>query len=183
MKKILCVFFVFCFIGIANAENKIRFNESNYILKYSEKNLQNGGYFNEYIRNSETLDNFTRMLTVSNYPKINDPIDFARKMGESIKKQNPLADYEILTNKKTTEVLMHFFIWEESKKGSALEFNVFKFKKETQEKGLLSIQYVFRNVGLDIKEYEKELTKNRENWIKNISKLRFPLLIKKEVGI
>ena len=180
-KIMLIVFLSIASLSSYAKDTTIKFDKENYILSYSKK-IQLGGYLNEYIRSDENLDNYTKMLAVSHYPNVNNPVEFAKRFAKFIKEVNPAAKYTILKNNKTGGITLDFLTWGKFNGTNVIEFNIFKYKKSKAKKGLLVLQYVFKNYNKNSKEYFREIKKQRFKWLKLIENKKIPPLIEKEIS-
>lgn len=63
MKKLIAVLFIiFTMISTAYAENKLNFDGKEYYLRLSEKSVEHNGFYNQYYKAGEDMDNWTEMV-------------------------------------------------------------------------------------------------------------------------
>lgn len=95
----------------------------------------------EYVRDGETFEKWTKLVGYA-YKKVlgldNSPPKFAAALGQAVKATNPGAQFQIVENPTTGEVLIDFLTW--PKDGSYMEFNVFKIKKADDGLGIYTLQ-------------------------------------------
>lgn len=104
----------------------------------------------EYIPQGQKLENWTKLAAVRVQTVIDDPEAYAEGMIAELKKENPDAQYELMKNSETGEVILDFTIWAPDK--SLVEFNVFRYRKHPGG-GLVSHQYALRAYGDDAAEF------------------------------
>ena len=78
MKKLIAVLFIiFTMISTAYAENKLNFDGKEYYLRLSEKSVEHNGFYNQYYKAGEDMDNWTEMVAVHHFPNVFSPIEQA----------------------------------------------------------------------------------------------------------
>jgi hypothetical protein len=107
----------------------------------------------EFIPQGEKLQSWTRLASIREYPKIDDPKAIAGNLLRALKQQNPLAPSSIIQNPKTGDVIVDFVTWPSDQ--SFAEFNVFKYSKK-KGGGSAAQQYAMRKYG-DTTTFLKEL--------------------------
>lgn len=185
MKLAGLLFVALGFQGFAEAgksKQEIAFDGERYVLQYAKLAPLSGGYLNEYIRDGETVHNYTKMIGLHHYPMVEDPLTFARLVVVSVMKSNPKAKYSIVRNDKTGEVVVDFLTWAKKGKQVIVEFNIFRFRKFPARKGLLGYQFVFRNDGSRFEEYQRELLKNKTRWVRLVMAAEYPELVEEAFG-
>lgn len=71
MKKLIAVLFIiFTMISTAYAENKLNFDGKEYYLRFSEKSAEHNGFYNQYYKAGEDMDNWTEMVAVHHFPNV-----------------------------------------------------------------------------------------------------------------
>jgi len=151
---------LFCVAGTIHAEDTapgdaasdsakatVEFNGETLTLAWEDKDVF-GDTIKEFIPADQTLDNWTRLAAAFEYPKIDDPREFAEGMVEQLTKDNPKTEYELLVNSESGEVILDFVAYPED--GSYAEFDVFQYRKKDGG-GLVAYQYALRAYG-DAKE-------------------------------
>ena len=153
----------------------IKFDGDTYYLAFSSKNPA-GGYFNEYLKEGENLNNWKKLLAVYNFPNLDDPLQAAQSLANMVKMTNKDANFQIIQNKERGEVIIDFFTWTQTEPTIA-EFNIFRYTKVNGKPGLIAYQFAFRNYGELTPEYQKEFTENRSKWIGLIADSKIPALL------
>ena len=178
MQRLLfLVLFVSLLLFLNNAYSldktkKIEFDGDIYYLAFSAKN-PGGGYFNEYIREGENLNNWKRLLAVYHFPNLNNPVQAAQNVANMVKMTNKDARFQIIQNKERNEAIIDFFTWTQTEPTVA-EFNIFRYTKGDGRPGLIAYQFAFRNYGKLTAEYQKEFTENKSKWIGLIADSKIP---------
>lgn len=127
--------------------------------------ISEGDTIKEYIPDGQTLEKWTKLASVREYPKLNDAHELAAAVVREVEEKNPKADAHLKQNEDTGETVIDFVVWPEDK--SFVEFNVFKFHKN-EDGGVASEQYAVR----EYKEPEKfvqELAPLRERLVEQMT--------------
>jgi len=115
----------------------------------------------EYLPKGQTLEKWTELAAVREYPGSNDPKSITRNLIHLLKQQNPLAAYDVMENDRTGEVIVDFITWPND--GAYVEFNIFRYSKRDGG-GLVAQQYARR-------EYE-----NTDQFLKELPPMRARLI-------
>lgn len=101
----------------------------------------------EFIRPTETPKNWTRLIAYR-FQQIavleNDPEKYAQAMAQLVKRGNPQANFHIEKNEKGDQAIIDYLTWPPDEK--FMEFNVVRFWKAENGKGVASLQYRHRFV-------------------------------------
>ncbi len=127
-------------------------------LELAYQGADDNAAIKEYIPKGQKLENWTKLAAVRVQTVIDDPEAYAEGMIEELKKENPDAQYELLNNEKTGEVILDFTVWAPDK--SVVEFNVFQYRKHAGG-GLVSHQYALRAYGDDAKDFVASLDEEK----------------------
>jgi len=124
-----------------------------------------GDTIKEYIPDGQTLQKWTKLASIREYPKLNDAHELAAAVIREVEEKNPKADAHLKQNEETGETVIDFIVWPEDK--SFVEFNVFKFKKD-EKGGIASEQYAVREYK-DPENFVRELEPLRERLIEQMT--------------
>jgi hypothetical protein len=119
-------------------------------MALSYKGEQDGETIREFIPSDETLETWTRLAAIREYPELDNPHEFAKIVVKRLDDQDPPINYDLIENAKTGAAIIDFTVWSEDK--SFAEFNVFLYRKQA-EGGLASYQYAVRAYGDDAIEF------------------------------
>ncbi len=117
-----------------------------------------GDTIKEFIPAEQTLETWTQLAAVRHYAKLDDPKALAGAVVRQLQQRKPPANFELLENETSDDVLLDFIIWPED--GSFAEFNIFLYRP-TQDNGLVMYQYALRAYGDDAEEFIKSLQADR----------------------
>lgn len=133
----------------------------------------------EYVRSKETLKNWTRLVAVRNFMKLNDPKSAAIELAKAVKRQNPRAQFQILTKDDGSEAQIDFLIL--AGDSDYLEFNIHRYLKVAGNPGLISYQFAHRVTDKSPQAMETFKT-NRQRWINELSKASFEIDFNQQIG-
>ncbi len=68
-----------------------------------------------------------------------DPLEAVETVGKVVKETNKDANYAIVTNDETGESIIDFLTW--APESDVMEFNVFKYARSADGRGLVAMQY------------------------------------------
>lgn len=101
----------------------------------------------EFIRPTETPQNWTRLIAYR-FQQIavleNDPEKYAQATGQLIMRANPRAHIQIEKDDKSGQAIIEYLTWPPDE--SSMEFNVVRFWRVTDGKGVASLHYKYRFV-------------------------------------
>jgi hypothetical protein len=123
-------------------------------LKLAYEGEAEGDTIQEFIPSDETLETWTRLAAIREYPELNNPLEVAEAIIKQLKERNPPAHYEMMQNSKNGDVVLSFTVWPDD--ASFAEFNVFEYCRRP-EAGLVSYQYAVRAYGDDAEPFVKSL--------------------------
>lgn len=182
-----CIFFTSAFKLMTakdylSVPGPILFEGEKYVLKWSsfDKN-----YFKqEYLRSSDSLKQVNKMVAVEvllGNLTIEELMGVKVKEIEKRKGKDPVANYQVLDNKKTGESLLDFLISE----GDLYEWNAYRYKVINTNKGraVLLFSYTFRSfeeANLKLDDFFPYLKENRMNLIGKVAKFQVPSITIKE---
>jgi hypothetical protein len=124
----------------------------------------------EYVRPNETLKNWTKLIAVRNFIKLNDTKSATVDLAKIVQQHNPQAKFQIFTKDDGSEAQIDFLTW--PREGKYMEFNVHRYMKVRDYPGLISYQFAYRFS--DTSPNAKEaFMKNRQRWINEMFKAKF----------
>lgn len=142
--------------------------------------LPNGDRIIEFIRPSESVSNWTKLIgyRYQQLPALsNDPYRTAMAIERAIRKLNPQAPVRISRNSDKAGVTIDFFTWPKDKR--FIELNVFRLWKSQNGNAVVSIQLTYRlptpsseSPQASSSDTERKLTDlqaRRQDWIKHLS--------------
>jgi hypothetical protein len=94
----------------------------------------------EFTLAGETVDDWSKLFAFHAYPEMgDDPLAAVETVGKVVKETNKDANYAIVTNDKTGEAIIDFLTW--APESDVMEFNVFKYARSADRRGLVAMQY------------------------------------------
>jgi len=117
-----------------------------------------GDTIKEFIPADQTLENWTQLAAVRHYADLDDPKALAGAVVRKLRERNPPANFELLENESTDDIVLDFIVWPED--GAFVEFNVFLYRP-AQGGGLVMYQYALRAYGDDSEEFIKNMQAER----------------------
>ena len=96
----------------------------------------------EYIPLAEKLESWTKLASIREYPKLDDPRAVAANLVRALKQQNPAAQSAMIENPATGEVIVDFVTWPADR--AFVELNIFKYARKPGG-GLVAQQYALRD--------------------------------------
>ncbi|HEY1599209.1 MAG TPA: hypothetical protein VGG64_06375 [Pirellulales bacterium] len=132
----------------AETKKTVEFDGQTLVLAYEADS--DGDTIQEFIPADETLDSWTSLAAVREHAELDDPQEFAEKVVEQLEKRDPPANYELLANPNTGEVILNFIVWPEDL--AYAEFNLFRYRPK-EGGGLTSYQYALRAYGDDKEKF------------------------------
>jgi hypothetical protein len=95
----------------------------------------------EYVPAGEKLESWTKLASIREYPKLEEPRAVAANLVRALKQQNPAAQSAMIENPATGEVIVDFVTWPADR--AFVEFNIFKYGRRPGG-GLVAHQYALR---------------------------------------
>src|SRR5579871_178830 len=142
-----------------NVPGPLTFDNTNYNLAWSSHPSENY-YMQEYIPQSDSIDNFNKMILIniitSNSIKIDEVVSAKISELTKMQKANPVIQFKVYNNKKTGEHMIDFLLSENEPDGNHLklvERNVYRYKQfvdKSGQKGILLVGTSTRSYGHDI---------------------------------
>jgi hypothetical protein len=123
----------------APRKEKVRFDGATLFLAWQGDTSV--GSIKEYIPDGEQLQSWTKLASIREHPKLDDPQAVAVDLLRELKEQNPQAQGAAFAKPATGEVVVDFVMWPPDR--SFVEFNIFKYAKK-EGGGVIAQQYALR---------------------------------------
>jgi hypothetical protein len=123
----------------------IRFDNTTLVLAFQQQ--KNGDTIKEYIPQGETLERWTKLAALYEYPDLNDPQAVVDALVKRLAERNADIPYDVRTDSKTGAIIVDFIIWPEEAASADVaeyvEYNIFKYQAKPGG-GLTAQQYAIR---------------------------------------
>jgi hypothetical protein len=132
-------------ISLAHAEGPtVEFGGEHYTLNFEDQAQQEDGSSGdglaEFTLPGETVNDWSKLFAFHAYPEMgDDPVAAVKMVGKVVKETNKDANFAIVENEKTGEAIIDFLTW--APESDVMEFNVFKYARAADGKGLVAMQY------------------------------------------
>jgi hypothetical protein len=132
-------------VSLARADTPaVVFGDDRYTLAFEDQATlpdgEAGDGIAEFTLPGESVDNWSKLFAFHGYPEMgNDPLAAVEAVGKVVKETNKDANYAIVTNDKTGEAIIDFLTW--APESDVMEFNVFKYARSADGRGLVAMQY------------------------------------------
>jgi len=132
-------------VSLARAEAPtVEFGGEQYTLNFEDQAVlpdgRPGDGLAEFTLASETVEDWSKLVAYHAYPEMgDDPVAAVQVLGKIVKETNKDANYAIIENDKTGEAIIDFLTW--APESEVMEFNVFKYARAANGKGLVAMQY------------------------------------------
>jgi hypothetical protein len=122
----------------------IEFGGERYVLNFEDQATLEDGRpgegLAEFTLPGETVEDWTKLFAYHAYPEMgDDPVAAVQMVGKVVKEANKDANFAIVENEKTGEAIIDFLTW--TPESDVMEFNVFKYVRASNGKGLVAMQY------------------------------------------
>lgn len=185
MKKFILTIFSILFTQLAGITEELHFDNETYKLKFSALASKTQGYGNEYFKDNENCSNWSKMLGIYNYPKENNPIQFAKDFNKTIEKTDNCVFLKLVENKSANKAVLSFLTNGEQNSKKYFEYDVYKFEKQ-KKGGMIVIKYAAKHYFKDNKEIEKiaqNIKKDNDKYIGMLIVSGTPIVIEKDISI
>ncbi|MEO8420924.1 MAG: hypothetical protein ABI457_06995 [Hyphomicrobium sp.] len=135
-------------IALARAETPaVEFGGERFTLNFEDQATQEDGSrgdgLAEFTLPGETVEDWSKLFAFHAYPEMgDDPVAAVKLVGKVVKETNKDANFAIVENEKTGEAIIDFLTW--APESDVMEFNVFKYARAADGKGLVAMQYAQR---------------------------------------
>lgn len=144
--RLLPIVAVFATVSAALAADTspVEFDGERYTLNYEDQAMlpdgQPGNGIAEFTLPGEMVEDWSKLFAFHAYPEMgDDPVAAVVAVGKAVKEHNPEASYAIVANDKKGEAIIDFLTWEPE--SDVMEFNVFKYARASDGRGLVAVQY------------------------------------------
>jgi hypothetical protein len=138
----------------------IDFSGQKYHLDYEDRGkLPDGRLGNgvaEFTLPGETVNDWTKLFAFHAYPTAgNDPAAATAMLGKVVKEANKDANFAITKVPDSGESIIDFLTWTPG--SDVMEFDVFKYAKDANGKGLVALQYAqhIKAKDMDVTDFRK----------------------------
>lgn len=152
----------------------VEFRQQTFKLAYADqgKDPRNPQIINEYLTADETLENWTKLIAVFEYPNQSEIEAIPARMIQLLEKQNPLTRHAIHQSPDKKRLMVDFVTWNDR---SVTEFNIFIFEKNPRGAGIIAHQYAERAYGDEQgADFLRNLRDRRPKLLEEIGDLQFP---------
>lgn len=173
----------FCFAQFARAEN-IKFNNEDFILKFSQMSAINKGYENEYFIENENRDSWSKMIGIYYFPDIKNPIKFAENADKEIEIKKDVILLKFVANKKQNKAILSYIDTVEVDGKTFFEHNVYKYEP-SKNKGMIILRYAKRVAPSNSKEadeFGKEIKNQNDDLIEQLIISPVPIIIETDIN-
>jgi hypothetical protein len=132
-------------VSLARADTPaVVFGDDRFTLAFEDQAMLHDGEAGdgiaEFTLAGETVDDWSKLFAFHAYPEMgDDPLAAVETVGKVVKETNKDANYAIVTNDKTGEAIIDFLTW--TPESDVMEFNVFKYARSADRRGLVAMQY------------------------------------------
>jgi hypothetical protein len=132
-------------VSLARAEAPtVEFGGEPYTLSFEDQAVladgRPGDGIAEFTLAGETVEDWSKLFAYHGYPEMgDDPVAAVRVLGKIVKETNKDANFAIIENETTGEAIIDFLTW--APESDVMEFNVFKYARAANGKGLVAMQY------------------------------------------
>ncbi len=133
------------FVSLARAETPtVEFGGEQYTLNFEDQAVlpdgRPGEGLAEFTLAGETVEDWSKLFAYHAYPEMgDDPVAAVKVLGKIVKETNKDANFAIIENETTGEAIIDFLTW--APESDVMEFNVFKYARAANGKGLVAMQY------------------------------------------
>jgi hypothetical protein len=166
-------------IGVAGP---LTFNKTTFNLAWTS-NANGNYYIQEYLPDSESVDDFNQMLSIFLLVgdiKLKDAVQQKIKELNARKKTDPTCNYMVNENPDKTEYMVDFLLGEgKNDKMEVEEFNIYRYKQVNlgdKKKGILVYAYSKRAYGGDITPFFLNLKSDRINLLNTMIESEMPAI-------
>jgi hypothetical protein len=145
MRQLRVAVAMLAWVTLAHAEAPtVEFAGDRYTLNFEDQAQQEDGSpgegLAEFTLPGETVNDWSKLFAFHAYPEMgDDPVAAVKMVGKVVKETNKDANFAIVENEKTGEAIIDFLTW--TPESDVMEFNVFKYVRASNGKGLVAMQY------------------------------------------
>ena len=145
----------------APAQDSVVFDGERYARVHRERQ-SDGNRMVQFVREPETLENWTRSIAFYRYTTIgSDPLRAATELRDSVEAANPDAQAHLIVHSVTRDAIVDFLTRPADQRYR--ELNVMRYAKDSGGNGLVAFRFAhrFRDAGQELSE---QFSKNRLSW-------------------
>lgn len=172
LKLLLLVLIVLSNVKVASAQN-ILWDKKEYELQFV--GVSSGNYINEYVLPSQTLQNWTNIITVHYFPSTPNPSDYIASYMAYVSESK---SHYLISYMPDANLFSYGLV---SQKGPYIEYNVLKAEK-AKEGGIRVLQFGHKYKYKDEEGFKAALERSRKYNLKYVNLLQgmaFPEINKK----
>jgi hypothetical protein len=154
-------------LGILPAgANAVYFDGQTYVKAFEKKSKT--ASVTEYLPSGETLKSWNRLVAFRTMTGTENPKLAAMGLIRALKHSNPQAQSAMFEHPASKDVIVDFVTWPAD--GSFIEFNIFRYSRQSGGKGLLLQQYAQRAYGDDSTAFLEKLKTERQRLVDVMAK-------------
>lgn len=144
--KYLQLFIITLLLAIIGfGESFVKVGEDKFVLAYENSDSPQGT-IKEFILPGETLDSWTKLVAIREFPKERSAERYIGNMAAEFKKKHPALQFAMFEKKKTREWAIDYLIIEPppGKSEAVIEWNYFQARKNPSGEGIIVDQFATR---------------------------------------
>lgn len=162
----ICVLLPTAMLNAANLE----FDGETYVKKDAQDSPEVRRV--EYVRENETLDNWTKLIGIRNFKVLENPKEVVLEFAKELKRDDPSSDPAMLISDDGMTAMISFVVG--PKDESYGEVNIWRYTKVEGYPGLIAYQFAYRATPAT-DEDTKKLAKDMLRWTKELAETDFKL--------
>jgi hypothetical protein len=127
---------------------------------------------NEYVPPGQTLDRWTKLVGVYQFPNQHDHRAMAGGLVNVLKQRHPTANYAIHSSEDGKRTMVDFLVWNTDPR--LAEFNIFIYEQAADGRGVVAQQVALRGYGEQTAEFLVELKGLRPRMLRDAGDFTFP---------
>jgi hypothetical protein len=157
--------------ALTAAQAGITFDGERYEQRFENRN--DGVQVVEYLRSGETLKDWTKLVAIRHFPKLNDPKAAAGNLARVVQQHNPQARSQVLAKDDGSEAVVDFLTW--SPGDDRLELNIHRYQRISGVPGLVAYQFAWRFRSAELPgDGSSTVRANRQRWLDLMLKAKWP---------
>ena len=154
----------------ASAQPSVTFDGERYVQRFD--NRRGAIPVVEYVRSSESLQTWTKLVAIRHFANQTDPRAAASTLARLVREQNPNARADVIAKQDGSEAIVDFITF--AKGDDRLEFNVHRYRKVEGLPGLVGYQFAWRFRMAELGDATKTVSANRKRWIDEMTRAELP---------
>ena len=183
---LLCAFTGDTVIDYLSVEGPLKFNETDFDLKWSDKPNDNY-YIQEYLPKGENLNDFNQMLTIHLFDtdvKLKDAVNQKANELDKRKKTDDVCNYQVTESPDGKEFILDFLLSEsKDDEMTIVEFNIYHYRQielGKKHKAIAVYAYSKRSYGNGITDFFNTLGEDRNSLLNEMISTEKPIINIKE---